>query len=69
MGNRACSAGRSKPDSDSSVSTESDGGTDLYVTLSGSNGNIGLYKFGKNRVSPPNKYKGAATPGKMPPLP
>ncbi|XP_011607865.2 semaphorin-7A [Takifugu rubripes] len=30
---------------------------DLYVTYSGAYEKVGIYKFGKNRVSPPNKYK------------
>lgn len=47
--------------SDSSVSTESERGVQLYVTSSGSGDNIGIYMFGKNRVSPQNKYRGAST--------
>lgn len=42
--------------------TENDGPADLYVTFSGSHENVGIYKFGENRVSPLNMYKGAATP-------
>ncbi|XP_056881677.1 semaphorin-7A isoform X2 [Takifugu flavidus] len=30
---------------------------DLYVTYSGAHEKVGIYKFGKNRVSPPNEYK------------
>lgn len=57
-----CSAGHPNPDSDYFVSTEKNVTADLYVTYSGSHEKVGIYKFGKNRVSPPNEYKGTTTP-------
>lgn len=41
------------------VFTESDISADLYIAFSGSFGDVGVYKFGRDGLSPINRYKGS----------